>query len=90
MNRNRICSLSGAALAALITAGLFDAATQKQAQRKLAPGLILSGTAALLTAVAITYLPQYRAERKLAREDLLTRRDIERIDRSIAELLGKG
>ncbi len=90
MKRNRICTLSGAAFAALLTAGLYDAATQKQIRRPLAPGLILSGAAALLSAVAITYLPQYRAEKKLARAELLSRRDIERIDRSIAELLGWG
>ena len=90
MNRNRIFTLSGAALAALLTAGLYDVATKKKATRPLVPGLLLSGTAALLSAVAITYLPQYCAEKKLMRGELLSKRDIERIRHSMAELLGQG
>ena len=90
MNRNQIYTLTGSALAMLSTAWLVDLATHKSKKSSLAGGLLLTGIVGLVTGAVIAYLPEHRAKKKLVRQDVLTRRDVARMNQNVSELLGRG
>ena len=90
MNRNQACTLAGSVLAMLGTAWVIDRAAYKKQNRSLMGELLAVGAVGFVSAAAIAYLPEHRAKKKLAVQDVLTRRDVARIDQNLSELLGRG
>ena len=90
MNRNQIYTLAGSALATLSTAWLIDCITHKSRKRSVAGGVLVAGTVGLITGAVIAYLPEHRAKKKLAEQDVLTRKDVARMHQNLSELLGRG
>ena len=90
MNRNQVRTLAGSVLAMLGTAWLIDRAAYKKQNRSLMGELLAVGAVGFVSAAMIAYLPVHRARKKLAQEDVLSRRDAAHINQSISELLGRG
>jgi len=90
MNRNQAFTLTGSVLAMLGSAWLLDRAAYKKQNRSLTGELLAVGAVGLVTGAVIAYLPVHRAKKKLAQQEVLSRRDVARMNRNLSELLGRG
>jgi hypothetical protein len=89
MNRNQASTLAGSVLAMLGTAWLIDRVAYKKQSRALMGELLAVGAVGLATGAVLAYLPVHRAKKKLTRQEVLSRRDVERMNRNLSELLGR-